>query len=1114
MATRRERVVMDLESNVPEEMLKGAAATAVLRAELRRLSGDYDRLSKVSVQSSRASQAISKDLDTVSKSSDRADKSINQLTGRLRLFADLAAILGPSLVPLGGAGLAGLMALTAQMGSAAIAGGVLIGSVQGVGDAVKALHESGLEPTAENLAELDKVMARLSPAAREFAREAYGLLPVLKSLRDTGATNLFPGLVASIDNLELLQSELERIMRTNGRVVGNMAEDITESLASERWAEFFQFIATDGPQAVRQLTQTVGALTHGLAELWMAFDPVNDDAGSWMRGLARDFDAWASKLDQTQGFEDFVDYLHTTGPQVEDMLGSLFNALVQIVQAAAPLGGPVLQGMTALLDTLAAIAGSDVGPTLMAAVTAMALLTRATSLYDKAAGSAFAGHLSNIRGLGAALDVTARNQQRASMSVEAFAAAEQKRAGAVKAGLGSLGKSAALMGGLAVASSGAADSIGLTNTISLGLMGTMAGPWGAAVGGAIGLAIDLGTSHDDASKRVADLTATFDAQTGAITENTRAKINGQAQDSGLLDAAEQLGLAASTVTDAIMGNAEAQQLLNDAVAGYQVDNSITSVEDLSKAYSDQEIKTILAARAATLLRNEVPGLTTEFSSAAKEAAQFGRGMDSTAEAAAAAESEVEAFTTAVARLNRLLSTRAGLRDYQQSLDDFTKSMKENGRNWDINTQKGRDNQAALDDIFGTSLKVAEGLRGAARQRFLTGAIADLREAADKWDIPREQVRNLMRELREAAGIRVRPVIDADTVKAMSAIDRVRNALAGLKDKSITVRVTQTGASTTSTMGPQAPGAAAGTFVPKTGKPYADRHLYLLADGEGVTTNRRGETDRFRDVISGINAGLSRSMVRGMLADGGVVGSRDRKDGKPKASAGFFAIDRTDALQSAIDRLGLVLEDQTRAVEDQTRRTDEWSQRMADVAQATVAGFSTGLFDNNANPLANLTKDIAGLQVRQTLQTQLVGMGLSEDALAALLSQAQGTRGNTQIANLINGGQIPQYEQLYNQAAALRSSVGAYGAQAAFGKQQEAALTEQREATSAARGTQMAMVTLNSRMERVEQHLEQMNNDGPERTGTATARALDNVAADATRNGGSRGGPTGGRWSPR
>mgnify|MGYP006200643203 CR=1 FL=1 len=45
-----------------------------------------------------------------------------------------------------------------------------------------------------------------------------------------------------------------------------------------------------------------------------------------------------------------------------------------------------------------------------------------------------------------------------------------------------------------------------------------------------------------------------------------------------------------------------------------------------------------------------------------------------------------------------LSKRGSIRAYEQSLDDLTRSVKENGKSLDIDTQKGRDNQEALDAI--------------------------------------------------------------------------------------------------------------------------------------------------------------------------------------------------------------------------------------------------------------------------------------------------------------------------------------------------------------------------------------------------------------------------------
>lgn len=190
MATRRERVVLDLESNLPEGMLRGAAATQVLRMELERLSG-------ASVRSSRSTANIDRDMDKIAKSADRADASINQLTGRLRLLADVAAILGPSLTPLGGVAIAGIAGLANQMGVAAIAGGVLMGSLQGVGDALSKMSDAQAKPSIENINEARDALAALSPVARRFAKEAFELKPALLALRDMGAEALIPGLTQS-----------------------------------------------------------------------------------------------------------------------------------------------------------------------------------------------------------------------------------------------------------------------------------------------------------------------------------------------------------------------------------------------------------------------------------------------------------------------------------------------------------------------------------------------------------------------------------------------------------------------------------------------------------------------------------------------------------------------------------------------------------------------------------------------------------------------------------------------------------------------------------------------------------------------------------------------------
>lgn len=420
MAVRRESVRLELQdAGFSTGMVKSAAATGLLEKALKSLDGTnvviHERISESATQ-----------VDGLTKSSNRADRSINQLTGRIRLFADLAATLGPALAPLGGVALAGVAGLASQMGFAAIGAGVLVGSMQGLGDALGALNDYHLEPTTANLNAAEDALNKLSPAAADFAREAYGMLPALREIRDAGAEALFPGLTESLDDLERLAPVVARIFESVGGALGDIAADGAASLASERWADFFEFIADKAPQALSDLASTVGSLSHGLAELWMAFSPLNTDVSQWLTEAADSFDRWASGLDQTQGFQDFVNYIRETGPRVADTLGALGNAIVQIVTAAAPLGGPTLAAIEGLADVLAAIASSPAGPSLLAAASAMALLTRATSLYKAAASAGLAAINPWVLGIGAAAGVLLAVEQRAdagAASIERFNAA-------------------------------------------------------------------------------------------------------------------------------------------------------------------------------------------------------------------------------------------------------------------------------------------------------------------------------------------------------------------------------------------------------------------------------------------------------------------------------------------------------------------------------------------------------------------------------------------------------------------------------------------------------------------------------------------------------------------
>lgn len=740
IVTRYEKVVLDLEDRFTSTAAKAAAATKLLEKSLDDLDGTTVRTSRTMTPFGDPNGPIGK----TGRTSATAGREIDRFSGRIRLLADTAAILGPALIPIGAVGIPAVAGLAAQFGAAALAGGVAVAAFQGVGTALEAVNKAALEPTAANLEAARIAMQRLGPEAREFVREMRDAAGSFTGVRNAAGAGLFPGLTEGLDSIESMVPRFEQIAFKIGDSLGDLLADGADSLAGPRWAEFVRFIETDVPPALTVLGQTIGNFAHALAEMWMAFDPLNDDFASWMLRASESFDQWAQGLSETQGFEDFVAYIRENGPKVADALGSIGSAVLHIVEAAAPLGGPTLEALAAVADVIGAIANSDAGPAIMATVTALALLSRGMRTYE-----AVSTRLAGSRGV--------------------------------------LLKGSAAMAGIALASSDAAKGFGLSNTASLALLGTLGGPWGAAVGGAIGLTMDLAKSQGAFEINADQLTDTLNQQTGAITQNTQAYVANELEKQGVLEAAQALDLSLSDVTQAALGNAAAQERVNAALA--EADAAYFDVNGRVKVGTDE----LMDFRDNSDKVTDAIGKTANGLDDAKgSVARIGDATERTANKFDQARSAAEDFRGAIEDLNRLLSRRASYRDYQQAIDDFTQSAKENGRTLDRNTQKGRDNEAALDGIVTSIIKVAENLKGADRQKFLSRARQDLIDASKKVNITDADLQRLLDRLRDLDSTQAEPKVKIDVAGARAAIAAIQQGLNNLYGGTVNVGVRRVG----------------------------------------------------------------------------------------------------------------------------------------------------------------------------------------------------------------------------------------------------------------------------------------------------------------------------------
>lgn len=380
MATRRERVILDVEDNLTPALMSGAVAAGVLDKSL-------DNLGRNSVRTG-------KDLDRTGVSATRmgrntrgATADIDRFSGRLKAMLDVGILLGPVLSPLGAATIPVLTGAIAGLGAAGAGLGVSILALQGVGDALKALDTYQAEKSAENLQALRVEMEKMGPAGADFVRFLDSIEPELKSLQNAAREGLLPGVEDGIESLLTNLPQIRDLVSQISGAMGGLAADAGADLAGPEWEAFFEYLSTDAAPTLEQFGRTVGNFAQGFADLLVGLAPVTRDFGDGLEGLSRRFAEWAAGLENNRSFQEFVDYIRQSGPQAVAMLASLAKALAGLVQAMAPYGSVVLPALTQLLNLLAKVASTDAGSALVAAAAGLVVYTRAVKIATAAQGA-------------------------------------------------------------------------------------------------------------------------------------------------------------------------------------------------------------------------------------------------------------------------------------------------------------------------------------------------------------------------------------------------------------------------------------------------------------------------------------------------------------------------------------------------------------------------------------------------------------------------------------------------------------------------------------------------------------------------------------------------------
>jgi hypothetical protein len=952
-------------------MARAAASTMLFKRALGDLDGQSLKVDRALKQTTTSSAGVSQEFD-------RGASSLDKYSGRLSLVGQGLAAFGPAAVPIAAVAVPAVTALADALGVAVLAGGTAVLALQGVGDALGKLNKAQLDPTTANLKAAQLAFEGLTAKASEFVLQLDAAGPALTELKKAAGSGLFDGLSAGLSGaLTQLPAARDLLASVSG-ALGNLGQMTGDSLASGKWGEFLTFLTTTAPPAIESLGRTVGNLASGLADLWMAFDPLNTSVIGMLENGSQAFQDWADGLSATDGFKEFVSYLQTSGPQVADALAQVGNAFLQIVEAAAPIGGPVLQVVESLARAISTIADSPIGTPLFGLVAAMSALSLATRGYESVRASAFgSAAVGNFTAVRAGLNTVITAQDRATMSAKELATAQKTQAAGWDAA-GKIGKTTAALAGLGIVASGVADKVGLSNTASLAMAGTLAGPWGAALGAGVGALLDFKAAGDSATDGINGLQA---AIASGNADALAAKVK-EAQDE--LDA---------------LGSSNP---LHDEMAA--------AIGEASSKLADLQAKARGAAQAESELSNYTSGVNRALYDQNAAMAESIKVMQA---------QRSEALRAADAHLN-----------YRAAILDAKDALKSNGQTVNENTRAGQANLQALHALASGWNNQSDAAKNA--QGSLRAAKANFIETASSMGMAEGKARTLAKRLFEIPSSRVTTVTinDAATQKLIG----IRNELASIKDKSVYVGVRGPGVGG---MGPQL--RAEGGYIAGPGTATSDSIPARLSNGEYVVkasaVSRYGvammDTINAQRFASGgkVSAPSARSSRAGFWApedfdmSGGLRGMKARLN------------DLEHSVKRATDAVDL----QKESLDKETSARDDLVNQFGSLASSIAGQFQSNLFEplndvfgsssTTSDPISVLMGDLANSSQFSSLFAGLQGRGLSG---AALTAAAQGGTGALQTLGSYSDADLARYADLYAQREQLNSSTGAQVAQAQFG----------------------------------------------------------------------------------
>jgi phage-related protein len=304
-------------------------------------------------------QNVKVNVNTDEDATSRILSSSRALNGMRFAIAGIAAIL-PAFSP----AVAGATAALGALGGAA--GIVAVGLGAWALVAIPALKglKAALKDAKGDITKLPPEMQKLALAQDRLKDSQAALSKTL---------NVYPVLASGYDLIANALTKMTPVISVVNGAIGHLLYLLDEWVKSPAFTDVVAFIQAEFTPTFFGLVGILGNLIQTIGYIIRAFQPFTKEFLGGLVAITQGWENWAKSLSTSAKFQKFLDYVRETGPKVAALFVSVGAALINIGEALAPLGGPVLDVLIGFFQFIAGVEPGILGGVLVGVASAVVL---------------------------------------------------------------------------------------------------------------------------------------------------------------------------------------------------------------------------------------------------------------------------------------------------------------------------------------------------------------------------------------------------------------------------------------------------------------------------------------------------------------------------------------------------------------------------------------------------------------------------------------------------------------------------------------------------------------------------------------------------------------------